>query len=193
MKFCSQCGQPNHVAVPDGDNRERRICSSCGTIHYQNPRMVVGCIVEQQGAILLCKRAIEPRHGYWTVPAGYLELGESAVEGAVRETREEAQAEVEVTAPYSHFDVPHIGQAYLMYRARMRAPTFGPGPESLAVQWFQPEAIPWDDLAFHAVGYCLRLFCEDLQAQRFRQHHGVVTRRDDGYFLEQHIATTLAD
>lgn len=192
MDFCGKCGQANRHEVPEGDNRRRAVCGDCGTIHYQNPKMVVGCIVEQAGAIMLCKRAIEPRHGYWTVPAGYLELGESTVEGAIRETREEAEAKVEVLAPYSHFDIPHIGQAYLMYRARLCEPHYGPGQESLDVGFFRPDAIPWDDLAFHAVGFCLRFFCEDLAAGRFRHHHGVVRPSKDGVQLHDHLALPVA-
>lgn len=191
MEFCPNCGQANVQRVPEGDNRPRAVCGACSAIHYQNPKMVVGCIVEQDGQILLCKRAIEPRHGYWTVPAGYLELGESTIEGAARETREEALANVEIIAPYSHFDIPHIGQAYLIYRARLSEPDFGAGVESLETQLFAPDAIPWDELAFHAVTFSLRLFCEDLERGSFRHHHGVVRRGADGLTLDDHLAMTV--
>src|SRR5262245_45123703 len=131
MRFCSQCGQGVSLRIPEGEDRERHVCGGCGAIHYQNPKMVVGCLIEHAGKILMCRRAIEPRLGLWTIPAGFLEIGESAVAGAVRETEEEADARVRVIAPYAHFDVPHIGQAYIVYRAELLEERFGPGPESL--------------------------------------------------------------
>jgi len=155
MQYCSRCGQAVQKRVPEGEDRERHVCSACGVIHYENPRMVVGCIVEEQGRILLCKRAIQPRYGHWTVPAGFLELGESAMQGAVRETEEEASAAVRIVAPYAHFDVPHIGQAYIIYRAAFATQGFGPGPESLEVKLVTPEEIPWAELAFPVVRHSL--------------------------------------
>jgi len=169
------------------------MCSSCGSIHYENPRMVVGCIIEQEGQILLCKRAIEPRYGYWTLPAGFLELGESTIQGAVRETHEEAGAQVQVIAPYAHFDIPHIGQAYMFYRARMLSPEFAPGTESLDVKFVPPAEIPWEALAFPAVRVALELHAEDARNASYRIHHGIITRESaGGYALKEHLALQFA-
>jgi ADP-ribose pyrophosphatase YjhB (NUDIX family) len=191
MEHCSRCGQPVHKRVPEGEDRERHMCSSCGAIHYQNPKMVVGCIVEEDGRILLCKRAIEPRRGYWTVPAGFLELGESAMQGAIRETEEEARASVRIVAPYAHFDVPHIGQAYIIYRAALVAPGFGPGTESLEVKLVAPEEIPWAEIAFPVVRHSLELVLEDQRNGRYRSHQGVLVREDGRYVLRDHLAINL--
>src|SRR5262245_45190069 len=193
MKFCSTCGALVARKIPSGEDRERFVCTVCHTIHYQNPRMVVGCIIEEQGKILLCKRAIEPRHGYWTVPAGFLELGESTVQGAIRETYEEAQARVQVIAPYAHFDIPYIGQAYIFYRARLLGPEFGPGTESLEVKLVPPEEIPWEALAFQVVRVSLEFYMQDSKLGVFRMHHGVISRDADGrYDLLEHLALPLA-
>lgn len=167
------------------------MCTACGAIHYENPRLVVGCIVEHADGLLLCKRAIEPRKGLWTVPAGFLEIGESTMAGAVRETYEEARARVEVIAPYAHFDVPHIGQSYVMYRARMLSPDFAPGPESEDVRLVPPTEVPWGELAFPVVRYALEFLLEDLEAGRYRAHHGSLAGRDQGYALREHVAITL--
>ncbi|MDH5671467.1 MAG: NUDIX hydrolase [Myxococcales bacterium] len=193
MKHCSSCGEHNEVRVPEGEDRERHVCSACGTIHYRNPKMVVGCIVQDGGRVLLCRRAIEPRRGFWTIPAGFMELGESATAGAARETLEEALARVQIVAPYAHFDIPHIGQAYLIYRAQLLAGEFGPGPESLEVQLLEPDAIPWQQLAFTAVRYALELFVEDLQNQRFRHHTGMVVRKDGRFALEDHVGLPIGN
>jgi len=191
MKFCSHCGAPVERRIPPGEDRERHVCTACGTVHYENPRMVVGCIIEDQGRILLCKRAIEPSHGYWTVPAGYLELGESTVQGAIRETHEEAGAHVQVIAPYAHFDIPHIGQAYVFYRARLLSPDFAPGPESLEAKLVPVAEIPWRTLAFPVVRIALELHDEDLRAGSFRFHHGILVREAGKYSLAEHLAFSL--
>jgi ADP-ribose/FAD diphosphatase len=192
MKFCSNCGSPVELRVPPGEDRERYVCGNCGAIHYQNPRMVVGCIVEQAGQIMLCKRAIEPRHGFWTVPAGFLELGESTVRGAMRETLEEAGAHVAVIAPYAHFDIPYIGQAYIFYRARMQSPEYSAGSESLEVEFVDPSAIPWDQLAFAAVRFALELWVDDAKTGHYRMHHGIVSRlAAGGHALLEHLALPL--
>ncbi|HEX7479209.1 MAG TPA: NUDIX hydrolase [Polyangiales bacterium] len=192
MKFCSSCGAKVARRVPQGEDRERFVCTACGTIHYQNPRMVVGCIVEQGGKILLCKRAIEPRHGYWTVPAGFLELGESAAQGAVRETHEEAGARVEIVAPYAHFDIPHIGQAYIFYRARMLSPEISAGTESLEVKWVPPAEIPWSELAFPVVRIALELHMQETPSGSYRVHQAIMARDDTGRFvLREHLALPI--
>jgi ADP-ribose/FAD diphosphatase len=194
MVFCNRCGQATERRIPSGEDRERDVCGGCGVVHYQNPRMIVGCIVEHAGQVLLCKRAIEPRRGWWTLPAGFLELGESAVEGAVRETWEEASARVRVTAPYAHFDVPHIGQAYILYRAELIEHRYAAGPESLEVALFAPEQIPWRELAFPVVRYGLELWQQDLRAQRYRSHQGSLVREpgQSAFTLRDHLAVTLA-
>jgi ADP-ribose/FAD diphosphatase len=191
MQYCSQCGQVIAKRVPAGEDRERHVCTACGAIHYQNPKMVVGCIIEHGGRILLCKRAIEPRLGYWTVPAGFLELGESAMQGAIRETHEEASAQVRIIAPYAHFDVPHIGQAYIIYRAALLSESFGPGPESLEVKLLTPAEIPWNEIAFPVVRYSLELMLEDMQSGAFRSHQAALVREQGRYLLRDHLAVTL--
>jgi len=123
VQHCPRCGERTERQIPEGEDRERDVCRACGVVHYVNPKMVVGCVIEHEGKVLLCQRAIEPRRGYWTLPAGFLEIGESAMAGAVRETHEEARAHVRVIAPYAHLDVPHIGQIYLIYRAQSTWPS----------------------------------------------------------------------
>jgi len=183
MKFCSRCGGPIAQRVPDGDNRQRAVCQQCDHIHYENPRVVVGCLVEHDGRVLMCKRAIEPRRGYWTLPAGFLELGESMAEGATRETHEEAGASVEIIAPYTHLDIPSIGQIYMFYRARMRTEAYAAGPESLEVEWMTPQQLPWDDLAFSVVRETLRLWVDELGNDRYAIHRGTVARDADGNYV----------
>ncbi|MCA3260633.1 MAG: NUDIX hydrolase [Telmatospirillum sp.] len=146
---------PTLRTVPAGDNRERLVCADCGFVQYDNPKIVVGAVVQWQGRVLLCKRAIEPRIGYWTLPAGYLELGETPLEGAVREAQEEACAEIAVDALLAVYSVPRISQVQLIYRAALKAPEFGPSPESLEVALFDWDAIPWDELAFPTVAWAL--------------------------------------
>jgi len=141
--------------VPAGDNRERLVCADCGYVQYDNPKIVVGAVVQWQGSVLLCKRAIEPRIGYWTLPAGYLELGESPVEGAVREAHEEACAEIAIDALLAVYSLPRISQVQLIYRAALKTPQFGPSAESLEVALFAWDAIPWEALAFPTVAWAL--------------------------------------
>lgn len=170
MNFCSQCGAPVQLLVPAGDNRPRHVCPSCGAIHYQNPKMVVGCVPEWEGKLLLCKRAIEPRYGFWTLPAGFMENGETTAEGAARETLEEAGARVEVLDLFTLINVPDINQVYLMYRARLRDLDFDPGEESLAVALYDEAVIPWEEIAFRTVKETLRHWFEDRRAGGFRLH-----------------------
>ncbi len=134
MKFCSVCGGKVAIRRPESDNRERWVCTSCNTIHYQNPLVVVGCVAEKDGKILLCKRAIEPRYGYWTVPAGFMELGESLAEGAARETLEEALAEVEIGHLFASIDVVDAGQVHLFFTGKVKG-GYGVGEESLDTRW----------------------------------------------------------
>ena len=161
MKFCSHCGQSVHVEVPPGDNRPRHVCASCGQIHYENPRVVVGCVPEHAGAILLCRRAIEPRHGYWTVPAGFMELGETLAEAAIRETWEEANARVELGAMFAVVDVVQARQVHVFFRGRLADPSFGAGDETLESRLFTPEELPWREIAFPSITIALERFLAD--------------------------------
>jgi len=177
MNYCSHCGAPVSHKIPDGDNRQRYVCNACGAIHYQNPRMVVGCLPEWDNQVLLCRRAIEPRHGLWTLPAGFMENGESTVEGAARETLEEAGARVEILDLYSLFSLPDIDQVYLLFRARLLDLDFAPGEESLEVRLFREHEIPWDELAFRTVESTLRLYFEDARRGDFKLRIGNIHHR----------------
>jgi len=167
IKYCSNCGSKVGYRVPDGDNHERAVCDSCDMIHYQNPLVVVGCVAEQNGKILLCKRSIHPRYGYWTVPAGFMELGESQAEGAARETMEEACAEVEIGHMFASVDVIDAGQVHLFFTANLVS-DFAAGEESLEVRMFSEDEIPWDDIAFHSGRYALKKYFEDRGRNRGR-------------------------
>jgi ADP-ribose pyrophosphatase YjhB (NUDIX family) len=172
MKFCSACGAQVSLRVPPGDSLARHVCDACGTIHYSNPKMVVGCIPEWEGRILLCKRAIEPRYGLWTLPAGFMENGESVADAARRETLEEAKARVQLAEMFSMLSVPHINQVHIFYRAQLLDLDFGPGEESLDVALFHEGEIPWRDLAFRTVSTTLRHYFEDRRNGGFRLHAG---------------------
>ncbi len=142
-------------AVPDGDDRERLVCDSCGWIHYENPKIVVGSVAVWEDKILLCRRAIEPRRGFWTLPAGYLELHEEAAEGARREAWEEARARLEIDQLLAVYSIPRISQIQLMFRARLTSPEVAAGPETLELDLFEWQEIPWDQLAFPSVHWAL--------------------------------------
>lgn len=198
MGFCSECGAAVEARVPEGDDRERAVCTTCGTVHYVNPRVVVGCLVEHEGGVLLCRRAIEPARGRWTLPAGFLEMGESSVAGARRETWEEARADVEVRAPHAFLDVPHIGQVHAFYRAELREPRWEAGPESLAVECFAVDDLPWDELSFPMVHFALRLRLADQADGITRMHMGTTWWSGEGspydvarYELRDHLAVPL--
>ena len=141
--------------VPEGDNRDRMVCDDCGWIHYVNPKIVVGAVVGHEGRILLCRRAIEPRLGFWTIPAGYLEERETAEAGAVREAQEEACAEIALDGLLAVYSIPRISQVQLIWRAKLARPDFAAGPESLEVRLFDWNGIPWDELAFPSVHWAL--------------------------------------
>lgn len=162
MRFCSQCGSNQMVfEVPAGDSRPRHICRACNIIHYQNPNMVAGCLVTQEDQVLLCRRAIEPRRNYWTLPAGFLENGESLQEGAARETWEEAEARVQIHDLYTLFNLTHIHQIHAFFRGELLDGRFGVGEESLETQLFSEADIPWEELAFPTVSKTLRYFFAD--------------------------------
>jgi ADP-ribose pyrophosphatase YjhB (NUDIX family) len=150
--------------MPDGDNRDRMVCDSCGWIHYVNPKIVVGAVVGHDGRILLCRRAIEPRRGFWTIPAGYLEEREAAEAGALREAQEEACADIALDGLLAVYSIPRISQIQLIWRARLARPDFAAGPESLEVRLFGWDEIPWDELAFPSVHWALRHY-EAVQGQ----------------------------
>src|SRR5438552_1207618 len=170
MKFCANCGAQVVQRVPPGDSLPRWVCDECGEIHYQNPKMVVGTIPEHEGRILLCRRAIEPRYGYWTLPAGFMENDESTSQGAARETLEEAGANIEMGEPFTLISVPRVNQVHLYYRARLRNLEFKPGEETLEVALVEEAAIPWTDIAFRTVGLTLKLWLEDRKRGSFAFH-----------------------
>ena len=177
MKFCSQCAAPLQLRVPEGDQRPRYVCPACGTIHYQNPKLVVGCVPEHGGRILLCRRAIEPRRGYWTVPAGFMENGETLQECAVRESQEEALAEVSIGSLLTVVHVLHAEQVHVFFRAELPQASFGIGPESLEVELVEAADIPWADIAFPSTDFTLRRYLEDRAAGREEHHFTTIDRR----------------
>ena len=178
MKFCSQCGKPVAQRVPDGDNLPRHICDHCETIHYHNPKIVTGCLPVWEDKILLCKRAIEPRYGLWTLPAGFMENDETLEQAAERESREEANANLEIDDLYTVISLPHVNQVYMMFRAQLKDLNFAPGIESLDVALFEEQQIPWDKLAFGTIQMTLKLFFEDRQRGHFPVHTRTIDNRN---------------
>lgn len=166
------------LRTPAGDDRPRHVCDHCGSIHYQNPKLVAGAIVEHDGRLLLCRRAIEPQYGTWTIPAGYMEKGETITECARREAREEAGAELAEMAPYAILDLPFIDQVYFIFRAGLATPDVLPGPESLEVRFFAPAEIPWPELSFAVVRQVLRHYCADRANGMFPFRNLVVPQTD---------------
>ena len=161
MKFCPDCGQPVKYVVPAGDQLPRAVCVACGTVHYENPRIVAGCVPEWRGQVLLCRRAIEPRRGYWTAPAGFLEIGESVHAAALRETTEEALSQVAIGSLLSVVNVLHAAQVHIMFRARMVSEHHGAGAESLETALFTEPQLPWDEIAFESVHFSLERYFSD--------------------------------
>ena len=174
MKFCSQCGASVTYRIAPGEDRERHVCDACDTVHYINPKVIVGCLPTVGEKILMCKRAIEPRYGKWTLPAGFMENGETSADGAARETLEEAAAIATNMTLYRIFDVPHISQVYLFYRCGIENDEFGIGPESLESALFSEEEIPWDELAFPTVRELLREFLQDRQGGEYPVRNTVI-------------------
>ncbi|MGD8212197.1 MAG: NUDIX hydrolase [Desulfobacterales bacterium] len=177
MNYCSECGESLTYFIPPGDDRSRYCCESCKTIHYQNPKKLVGCIPEMEDKILFCRRAIEPCYGKWTLPAGYLENGETVSAGARRETFEEARARVEILAPYALYNICHVNQVYLMFRARLMDHDFRPGDESLEVRLFSESEVPWDDIAFRVMEETLVQFFKDRTAGLFPFYVGNISKK----------------
>ena len=176
MKYCSYCGGAVVHKIPPGESLLRYVCDACQTIHYQNPKIVAGCIPEWEDQILLCRRAIEPQLGFWTFPAGFMENDETTEQAAARETWEEAQADVEIASLYAVFTLTHVNQVYMVFRGRLAAPHFGTGVESQEVRLVHPDTIPWDQLAFPVIQETLRRYVEDLRQNRFGVHVGKIER-----------------
>jgi ADP-ribose pyrophosphatase YjhB (NUDIX family) len=177
MKFCPECGQPVELRVPDGDHLPRHVCSACSAVHYQNPKLVVGCVPEHDGRILLCRRAIEPRLGFWTIPAGFMENDETLQQAAARESWEEALARVEIGSLLAVVHVLHARQVHVMFRARLSQPEYGVGEESLEVVLCEPARIPWAELAFPSVRFALERYLQDRAAGREELHFTAIDRR----------------
>jgi len=178
MKFCSTCGSARiEWKVPEGDNMPRYVCEDCQTIHYQNPKIVTGCLPEWEDKILLCKRAIEPRYGLWTLPAGFMENNETLEQAAMRETWEEAQAKVTQVQLYVVMSLPYINQVYMMFKAPMESPEFGAGVESLEVDLFTEQQIPWEQLAFSVIKHTLEYYYADRKTGQFPLHVSHIAHR----------------
>ncbi|MEP7246458.1 MAG: NUDIX hydrolase [Gammaproteobacteria bacterium] len=180
MNFCSNCGSRVAHRIPPGDHRLRFVCDSCGVIHYENPHVVVGCVPEFEGKILICKRAIEPRLGFWTVPAGFMENGETLQQGAARECQEEALADVEIGSLLTVVSVVGARQVHVFFRAKLRSPGFGAGEESLESILVAPEEIPWADIAFQSTVFTLERYLEDKAAGREEHHFVTLDARPPG-------------
>jgi len=179
-RFCTYCGQPTITAVPAGDTRPRRVCPACHAVHYENPLIVVGCVPEFEGRILICRRAIEPRRGYWTVPAGFMENDETLEDGAARECLEEAEAQVDIGSLLALVNVPEARQVHVFFRARMSSASCGAGEESLEARLFDTAAIPWEDIAFPSTRYALTQYLADRAAGREELHVTTLKRRQPG-------------
>ena len=176
INYCAQCGSPVQYRIPEGDNRPRFVCSTCHFVHYQNPKIVAGCLATYEDKILFCKRAIEPRKGLWTLPAGFMENEETVEQAAHRETWEEARAKVGTAELYAMLNLSYISQVYMMYRGSLLNADYGPGPESEAVMLLTVAEIPWDEIAFPVIAETLKLYAEDLKHGHFRLHSGDIVR-----------------
>lgn len=162
ITFCTQCGHATTLKTPLGDSLPRNVCTACGFIHYINPKIICGALVTQGHQILMCRRAIEPRYGKWTLPAGFMELNETLEQGAARETYEEAHAHIEIEQLYCMYNLPHIGQVYMLFKARLTS-DFGAGEETIETRLFDEAEIPWNELAFHSIEHTLRHYLHDRQ------------------------------
>ncbi len=170
IKHCRVCGAAAQYRIPADDTRERAICTACGEVHYENPLNVVGTVPVWGEQVLLCRRNIEPRYGLWTLPAGFMELGETTAEGALRETVEEAGARIELQGLFTLLNVARVGQVHLFYRARLQDTRFEPGPETIEAQLFHEHEIPWEQLAFRTVRETLQRYFADRRAGHFELH-----------------------
>ena len=170
MNFCVICGHKTAEKIPLGDHQLRRVCTDCGNIHYINPKVICGALVLWENKVLLCRRAIEPRYGLWTLPAGYMELFETMEQGAARETREEAEAEIEIEQLYCMYNIPRIGQIYVLFKAHLVNGMFGAGEETIESRLFEEHEIPWSELAFPSVEHTLKHYFEDRKTASFSMH-----------------------
>lgn len=171
MKYCSHCGSSQLIhKIPSGDTLARFVCQNCQVIHYQNPKIVAGSLPEWEDKVLLCRRAIEPRYGLWTLPAGFMENHESLEQAAMRETWEEAHAQIGKLNLYVVISLPHISQVYMMFRAQLQNLDFSPGSESLAVELFSQDEIPWEQLAFPVIHRTLTSYFQDRMSGHFPVH-----------------------
>lgn len=182
MKFCSSCGEPVSQQIPEGDNRLRFVCDDCGIIHYSNPNNVCGAILTWGDKILLCKRAIEPRYGLWTLPAGFMENGETVTEAAARESMEEANAKAKKLNLFGVFSLPHISQVYLMFEGELADENVSPGIESLETELFEVDNIPWEELAFPVVTRSLKLYIREQKSNFVNNsvHNATAIKHPDG-------------
>lgn len=167
MNFCSHCAQPVKTCIPEQDNRLRYVCAACGTVHYQNPKIITGVIANFGDRVLLCQRDIEPKIGSWTLPAGFMENDETCRQAALREAKEEANANLKTGTLYSVFNVPEINQVYLIYRAQLQCPEISPGFESRAVALVKEADIPWQQLAYPSVTALLQRYFRDCKSGDF--------------------------
>ncbi len=181
MNFCSYCANTVILKIPDDDDRPRYICESCETIHYENPKVVCGCIPEWEDKLLICKRAIEPRANYWTLPAGFMELGETCAEGATRETWEEARARVEILGLYCVYSLPYVDQVHMMFRSRLLDLKYEAGPESTEVQLVSENEIPWDEIAFATIRQTLKYYYAERKTNKFPTHFGDIIQDGNSY------------
>lgn len=181
-RFCAQCGSAVEYRIPDDDSRVRAVCPSCGFVHYDNPKMVVGTIPIFEGKVLLCRRAIEPGYGLWTLPAGFMECGESLAQGALRETLEEACAQVQLIEPVYHIvDIPFIGQTHFFFRAELAKAEFGAGEETLETRLFAADELPWADIVFESTRATLRAWMDDCARGIFSTRHSLIQPRPDDH------------
>lgn len=176
MKYCSNCSASVELTIPEGDSLPRYVCTACSTIHYQNPKIVVGCIPEWEDKVLICKRAIEPRLGWWTLPAGFMENNETLAQAAARETLEEANARVEIGNLFTVYSLPHISQVYFLFRARLLDLDFKPGIESLEVKLVSELEIPWDEMAFRVIHDPLKRYFEERRQGELGFHMGIIDK-----------------
>jgi ADP-ribose pyrophosphatase YjhB (NUDIX family) len=177
MNFCDQCGKAVEFRIPPGDHLPRYVCPHCGTIHYQNPRIIAGCVPDHAGRILLCRRAIEPRLGYWTFPAGFMENQETVQQAAAREALEEAHAQVQIGSLLAIVHVLEAHQVHMFFRAILPKAEFAIAPESLEVGLFAESEIPWDNIAFPSIEFALRHYFSDRAAGRETHHFTTAERR----------------
>jgi len=185
VNYCDQCGSKGTYRIPQGDDRPRFICDNCQTIHYQNPKLVVGCIPIWEDRLLMCRRAIQPRYGKWTIPAGFLEIGETVEEGAIRETYEEAGAKVEIIKPYALYNLSFIGQVYLIFLSRLVDSNFRTGYESLEVRLLEAHEIVWNELAFPVIREVLKQYFKDTSKEIFNFYMDDITPEMNQKFMAE--------